>query len=113
MFVKFPCFPGVKGMDAGGTCRQGMPEGMEDAPRRHQAAIQAVSDACGFSNLKSRTWNAPVYGTTPEVSPARMSTPVHAGCCMLSVLLGQCERKHAMSRVSRFCSIRLCTKAAA
>lgn len=65
----------------GGLCKHGIPEGVESVPLRHQTSIQKVSDACGFGNLKSRTWNAPVYGITPEASmpePCVMSTSIHS-----------------------------------
>lgn len=68
VFVKFPCFPGAEAdFNGRGTCKNGMPAGTEDIPRRHQAAIQAVTDFCGLSVIKSRSWTAPVHAVTPEV----------------------------------------------
>lgn len=67
VFVKFTCFPGAKGFDAAGLCARGVPEGVEELSRGHQASIQAITDACGLSWLKSRSWAARVNAQTPEV----------------------------------------------
>ena len=67
VFVKFPCIVGAPGLDASGACKKGMPPKYEATPDQHLKSIQAVSDMCGFSFLKSRTWSAPVHARTPEV----------------------------------------------
>ncbi|KAK9809341.1 hypothetical protein WJX73_006895 [Symbiochloris irregularis] len=66
VFVKFACFPGTRGHDAAGLCARAMPAGVEEMSRAHNDAIQAVTDQCGLSFLKSRTWSAHVNATTPE-----------------------------------------------
>ena len=78
VFVKFPCVVGAKGLDASGACKQRMPPLWESTPQKHLDAIQRVSDLCGFSQLKSRTWDAPVTAATPEVGRPGPAPPCGA-----------------------------------
>ena len=108
VFVKFPCFPSVEGYDASGLCKKGMPEGAEEFPKAHQDAIQAVTDACGFSFLKSRTWAAPVHAVTPEVGMYWAIRMDWEGWCLLLKGCQLHQSKGEVLRPAAFCHDHCC-----
>ncbi|KAK9819747.1 hypothetical protein WJX72_001871 [[Myrmecia] bisecta] len=66
MFVKFPCIRGHHDLDNTLMCERGQLQNATAASKRHTESIQRVSDYCGFGHIRTRSWTAPVHGTTPQ-----------------------------------------------